>query len=44
MHALARLCAMAHATALLDGLREAASAAEMLDVMARSEEAVLRGL
>jgi excisionase family DNA binding protein len=44
LHALARLCAMAHATALLDGLREAASAAEMLDVLARSEEAVLRGL
>lgn len=41
LHALARLCAMAHDTVLIDDLMRAGSGQEMLDALARSEEAVL---
>ena len=44
LHALSRLCAMAHATALLADLRLAATAADMFAALVRSEEAVLRAM
>ena len=44
LHALARLCAMAHGTQLLSELRQAATGAEMLAALVRGEEAVLQAL
>ena len=44
LHTLARLCALAHSTPLLDELRAAATGAEMFDALIRCEEAVLQAL
>jgi mannitol/fructose-specific phosphotransferase system IIA component (Ntr-type) len=44
LHALARLCMMVQKTELLAGLRAAADASSMHDVLVASEQAVLEGL
>ncbi len=44
LHALARLCAMAHGTPMLEGLRQAETAIELMAVMIRNEETVLHEL
>jgi len=44
LHALARLCAMAHGTPLLVELRQAGNAEEMLAALARNEERILHAL
>jgi PTS system nitrogen regulatory IIA component len=44
LHVLARLCALAHSTPVLTELRQAATAAEMLAVLVRSEDALLAAL
>ena len=41
LHALARLCTMAQRTGMLDGLREAGSAARMFDVILDAERQVI---
>jgi PTS system nitrogen regulatory IIA component len=42
LHTLARLCAMCQKTGLLAGIREAAAAADIMDVMVQSERDLLK--
>ena len=44
LHALSRLCAMAHATTLLADLRAADTAADLYAALLKGEEAVLHGM
>jgi mannitol/fructose-specific phosphotransferase system IIA component (Ntr-type) len=44
LHVLARLCAMVHGTPVLEGLRQAETATEMLALLIRNEETVLHEL